>query len=82
MAKSQNFKHLLVRKLKNKGIIGGAHKPEESFLRFLRKHPNRESVLKDYNELIKEKVIIRGKKNKGIHISLTSKKKRYMPYLQ
>jgi|GEM_PF-4602839 len=78
----QNHKPLLVRKLKNKGFIGGAHKPEQSFLRFLRNHPDRKEVLKDYEELVDDGVILRQKKNKGIHVSLTSDKKKYGPYLQ
>ena len=75
------FKGLLVRKLKNKGIIGAAHKPEENFLRFVKKHHDRRSILSDYEELIRDGVIVRQKKNKGIHVSLTKNKKLYVQYL-
>ena len=77
-----NHKSLLVRRLKNKGLIGGAHKPEQSFLRFLRNHSDREKVLKDYRELVKDSTIIRQKKTGEIHVFLTRDKKKYGPYLQ
>jgi hypothetical protein len=80
--KNHLFKHLLVRKLVNKRIIGGAHKPETSFLRFVKNHPDRKAVLTAYEELVKEGVIIRQKKNKDIHVSLTRDKKKFMRYVK
>jgi len=78
-----NHKSLLVRRLMNKKIIGGAHKPEKSFLRFLKdQHSEREAVLRDYSELVKEGVIVRQKKTGEFHVSLTSDKRKYSQYLQ
>lgn len=83
MVSKQEFKHLLVRKLRNKGIIGAAHKPEKNFLWFLRNCDKAEQKMAfdALEELIKEEVIIRAKKNRDVHVSLTSDVKKYAQYI-